>query len=244
MFFQNHRSTNIAVVRQKKVMPERSEKHFTLFKCPMLQLQVLVLEDRVQYNCMNLINNIIPKSAFANDPKIQELCRMLYCNKKNPVKRGIIGRYNYELSQNMTSEEQIAFADCVEAYDKAIMLPERVMKARIRDYAKQQINDNVDVLAEICMCEISANYTKMYHEDIAEKIPNTDLYLRNMKWSGSRMNMIEDVLDKIAAHVAGYIPIDFTQSDQFLKSYEKFATAISKDTRLKQQYDIISKQTI
>lgn len=233
---------NIRMVKTDKKKEDTKQIHFTLFDCPYIQLEVLILEDRVQYNVMNLINNILPKSIYWKNDKVRTLCDALYQDKKNPVKRGLVGKYNYILHQNLTDEETMAFSDVIDVYDEATRFPERVLKAKIKDFAATKIDHDLDLFAEVCFCEILASYTCEFHRELNEKVPNVDRYIRNMKWNGEIFYMIESALDQIARIITDNNPVDFTESEAFRKAYNTYCSTINNDTRVKAEYDKIGKR--
>lgn len=233
---------NIMMVNTDKKQEERREIHFTLFDCPYIQLQTLILEDRVQYNVMNLINNILPKSEYWKNEKVRMLCDALYQKKSNPVKRGLVGKYNYNLLKNLTQEEKEAFSSVCDVYDEVTRFPERVLKAKLKEFAATKIDHDLDLFADVCFCEILASYTCEYHREVKEVVPDVDLYIHEMKWNSELFYMIQSALDQIACLISGNTPVDFTQSDSFNKAYKTFASTINNDNRVRNEYEKIGKR--
>lgn len=227
------------VVNSKSPKPpaKRYSIKATFMRQPYLTFMMLVMEDRAVTATMDALSAI--RKKYGDDPEIEKQVSMIYCKKRNPVKSGEIGRYLHARDKMLTIDEQCMLADVVGEYDSIVKISENIFKKRVREIvsmnAPECSDENLQIIDKVLYAMISCNLIKDYHLEASEKLPNCDIYMRDVKMHGRYFEMSLKPFEMIAYLILRK-PIDFVCHESYISAKDRFVNTVNNNKRLKKYY--------
>lgn len=211
--------------------------HFNLINCPPVIAMILVIGDNVCVEVEDLYYKI-PKE----NERIKEIFREVYNpTKKNPAKKGIVGRYRNRVLENLSSKEKEILCEIVEEYDDVMKISKNILFKKIFAHfdkicAKEEEKVFFSRLCMICAVSKIAYDFIEYEVNEVKKILNTsgDIYLGNhMKIEHTPIKGICYYLDTIYGECHG----DLSMPD--IEGYEQALLAYGETISNPDKFDVI-----